>query len=242
MNMAQPMFYKNPTPLLADKHADSGLDTKTDFSYARESNCVLIALPEFSEVSKNYPIVFTSGNVVEPVAVLGVENNKNLFINSDGLWAKDKYIPAYVRRYPFAFMQGQDEKLILCVDDQAACFHEKARKTDQRFFENGQQSALTNKMLKFCASFQNDINITYKFTETIKKEGLLVEKKLSGTTKIKGVDKQVNISGFMVIDEQKFMALSGDKLVEWNKNGYLGLIYLHFLSLSNFSRVLRMMK
>ena len=44
-----------------------------------------------------------------PVAILGLRGAANQFVNSEGAWREGKYIPAYVRRYPFILMESPDK-------------------------------------------------------------------------------------------------------------------------------------
>jgi len=43
------------------------------------------------------------GKTFNAVAVLGLQSMQNLFILTDGTWDRRVYLPAYVRRYPFAW-------------------------------------------------------------------------------------------------------------------------------------------
>ena len=47
-----------------------------------------------------------------------VRGNENLFVGEDGRWREGDYIPAYVRRYPFIFLEQPDKNgLTLGVDE-----------------------------------------------------------------------------------------------------------------------------
>ena len=52
-----------------------------------------------------------------PVAVLGVRDQENRYVTTEGRW-EAKYIPAFIRRYPFVFSSGADNsKFTLCIDE-----------------------------------------------------------------------------------------------------------------------------
>ena len=64
---------------------------------------------------------------------------RNLFV-ADGVWDEQSYVPAYVRRYPFVFMQaGEQDEYVLALDSAAKqvnqglirfhCFRCKARES-----------------------------------------------------------------------------------------------------------------
>ena len=106
-------------PLDPQRHGSKSLKRMTSFPFARKTNSVPINGVEFPFVMRHYPIVFTAGERPNPVAVLGVRTDKNLFVNEWGGWTDGLYVPAYIRRYPFIFMEdASGERLILCVDEE----------------------------------------------------------------------------------------------------------------------------
>lgn len=236
----QPLFYKDPAPITLERHATAGLATEENYLFSKSANNVPITASEIIEASKDYPVVFTAAKNIEMVAVIGLENNKNLMVNSDGMWAKDKYIPAYVRRYPFAFMQVDEEKLLLCVDESSDRFLQKPKKKDMAFFDGNEQSALTKRALDFCVKYHRDYFITESFVNAVKDAGLLKESQL--TVNAKGKQTPYSLSGFMIVDEAKFLNLDSKLLQEWHKSGYLSLIYFHLQSLSNFNSLTKVAK
>ena len=86
--------------------------------FAGETNSVILAGVEFSEAAKEYPIVFTqAGDKVVPVAMLGLRNEENLFVDDKGGW-DGRYIPSFVRRYPFVLAEtGETGQQAVCIDD-----------------------------------------------------------------------------------------------------------------------------
>ena len=235
-----PLFFKNPVPLMADKHAEAGLLPDVSFEFSRNTNSVPISHAEFIEAAKHYPIVFSATAETDPVVVLGVENDSNLFVTADGKWAKDRYIPAYVRRYPFVFTSDGADKLFLCIDEASDRFLKKAKKKDIQFFDNGKQTDATNNALEFCKRFYNDQLATHAFAKKIADAGLLVDKKLTVT--VKDGAKPINLSGFKIVDAEKLQNLDEKTIVEWHKNGLLSLIYLHLVSLTNFNNISKLIK
>lgn len=238
----QPLFFKDPAPVMKDRHADSALSAKIDYSFSRSTNTVPVTIREFVELCKAYPIAF-AGNSSDVVAVLGMENSKNLFVSPDGKWLKDVYVPAYVRKYPFAFMsagKGNEEKLILCVDESSDRFVKKGRKSDVRFFNNGEQTSSTKNALEYCLQFHRDTISTQSFVKEVRDSGILVQKQITATFKNK--PKPINLSGVFVVDEKKLQTLPSEKVEQWHRNGYLSLIYMHLVSLSNFNRLSGLIK
>ena len=59
---------------------------------------------EFARAAAVYPIVFVEDKTKDafrPVTLLGLDAGENLFVSESGKW-EASYIPAIIRRYPFA--------------------------------------------------------------------------------------------------------------------------------------------
>jgi hypothetical protein len=69
---------------------------------------------------RHYPMVFLPGTGEAPptLAVLvGLGNGVNRYVDAQGQWRSQTYIPAYVRRYPFLPMQVASQvEPILAID------------------------------------------------------------------------------------------------------------------------------
>lgn len=227
----QPLFFKKPVPIQKEVHAKAGLLAENDFKFAKLTNSAPINMREFALIAKSYPIVFTGGANSIPVAVLGLENNLNSFVNKDGKWEKGSYIPAYVRQYPFAFMV-EKEKLVLCVDEDSTRFKKTAKAKDFKFFDGNEQSDFTKNALQFCLEYYQDSQITKQFVAALEEKELLIERQINATKN--GSKKPISLSGFRIVDNEKFAKLDEKTIIEWHKNGYLALINLHLLSFSNW--------
>src|SRR5690606_22183616 len=93
----------------------------------RQLNAVPLSFAEFAVACRDYPIAFVSGDGGQSyvaMAVLGLENRRNLFATADGAWEPGTYVPAYVRRYPFCMtrvtVDGKEQpERIACVEKRA---------------------------------------------------------------------------------------------------------------------------
>jgi hypothetical protein len=231
----QPLFFKTPVPLQIDKHADAGLSQKINFSYSKPTNSVPINVQEFGLISKTYPIVFTGDAISAPVAILGLENSQNVFVSAKGEWEKGTYIPAYVRRYPFAFT-GNEDQLILCVDESSDRYQAKAGKDADKFFNGNEQTDFTKAALQYCSEYQRDQAFTLAFAKALNEKGLLIDRQI--TANVEGREKPITLGGFKVIDEEKVNALDDKTVLEWYKNGFLALLSFQLLSMSNWQNIL----
>ena len=112
-----PLFYKNPTPLDAKKHKSLSLKKDFGFSFTKNINAVPVNMVEMPQICHFYPIAFSPDENATPVAILGLRDNENLFLDAQDNWDMNTYIPAYIRRYPFIFSEIPDsDQLTLCID------------------------------------------------------------------------------------------------------------------------------
>lgn len=231
-NAGLPLFISKPFALDKSRHAASGVSPTQDYSFAKQTNSIPLNAIEFVEACKYFPIVFSPGETPSPVAVMGLEQS-NYFVSADGNWLERSYIPAYVRQYPFVFFEQKAEnKFYLCVDEDAPSFNLEAKKGDLPLFDaKGETTQTTKNALEFCTAYYNHHQITRNFCEDMKKHDLLVpyqsEAKLPS-------GQNMNLGGFLMLDEQRFNALSDEVILEFRKKGWLAFIYLAFTSATNW--------
>lgn len=231
----QLLFYESCIPVTPERHQDCTVDIGSDYSFARDTNAVLITCLEFTRIAREYPVVFAAADaqkesVPMPVAVIGLNENKNLCVNAEGHW-KARYVPASVRQYPFIFSRMDDaQSLVLCVDESFKGFNRDGR-GKKLFDENGKQSGYLQDITGFLGGFQSEYQRTQKLCELLHSLGLFEEMEArialpSG--------RKIAMQGFLTVDRNKLEALPQEKLGELARIGYLELVYLHFQSLDNF--------
>lgn len=189
---------------------------------------------EFTEACKEFPIVFVKSKPddedVMPMVLLGLQNGENLFVDADGTWTS-RYIPAFVRRYPFTLAKAGDDQLVLCIDED---FDGLNLKEGVALFDSDQETEYLKNLIQFVTSFHNDSQITNKFSETLRSLELLEEKSMKAELKD---GREFLVNGFYVINEEKLRALDNKKILELFKSGELAWIYAHLMSLSNLKRL-----
>ncbi len=227
-----PLFYTRPVPLQADRHADVRiLPGKLEF--AASSNSIPLVLGEFSLALHHFPILF-AGPTAVPMAAVGVTTD-NLFI-TDGLWADDTYIPAYLRRHPFIFIDtGEGNDFLLGIDEDSQRI---ARGGDegQPLFVDGKAADIVQQALDFCGQYTREHAQTQTFSKALLDADLLVER--NATIRLPD-GREFNLNGFFVVDVEKFVALPEATVVEWHRSGWLALIHQHLMSLGRFNDLTR---
>lgn len=228
-----PLFYSKPQPLDAKAHAELGLKKNFGFGFTKGINAVPVNLIEMPQICHYYPIAFSPDGNATPVAILGLRDNENLFLQKDNTWEPDTYIPAYIRRYPFIFSEmPQGDQLTLCVDMNDGLIE---KNSSQPFFAaDGKPSDLSNNALEFCKSYHAAAQQTIKFSKMLAESGVLVDREaqinVAGGTRI-------NFSGFMIVDEKKLADLADKKFLEFRKEGFLPFIYAHLFSGAQWQRL-----
>lgn len=230
----QLLIYETAVPLSAARHAKVSLEAKADYSFSAGINAVPLMAVEIIRAATEYAIVFTAaGDDVVPAAVLGVKGDQNLYLASDAHW-EAKYIPAFIRRYPFVFAASADKKtLTLCIDETHPGINSEGR--GQRLFaDDGKPSSYTQNVLKFVQEYQAHFERTKLFGQHLKELGLLEPMQATVTTP-KG--EQLKLGNFLAVSRTKLRELAADDLAKLAKTDELELIYLHLYSMRNFNEV-----
>lgn len=233
-----PLFYKKPTLLRFEEHKDLALKRSDNVRFAAKSNAIPVVTGEFAAALRSFPIVFTGDDVPVPVAVLGLENEKNLFVDGFGSWRKGAYVPAYVRRYPFISLKVDDDQQLLCADLSSDRIVKTGRNgADALFDENGGATESTASIIALCQAMNDDYLQTLEFAKAVKDAGLLVQKHADVTLNDK---RRFTLDGFHVVDLEAFRSLPKETVGEWNRKGWLELIVLHIASQSNWQELMEL--
>ncbi|KQR53247.1 SapC family protein [Brevundimonas sp. Leaf168] len=234
------LFYSNPEPLDQSVHGGLGVNpSDKPYAFVAQTNIVPLTVTEFSAAALSYPIIFTGDNR-QPVAVMGLSSNENLFVAPDGEFRADAYVPAYVRRYPFVFADDkQNQRLILCIDRGASIVAEGGQNP---LFVDGQPSDYTNMAMEFCNNFEQERQRTEGFVALVKDLDLLDIREAHFTPRNPdGTPGQPQkLAEYYAVSEDKLRALPAEKLVELRDNGALGQIYAHLVSLVGWDRLIAM--
>ncbi|MFP4003783.1 MAG: SapC family protein [Alphaproteobacteria bacterium] len=231
---ALPLFYSAVEPLDKQRHASLGLvRERLNFSFAAQASAVPLNAAEFNFALKSYPIVFTSAAEPRPIAILGLQDGQNLFVNPDGSWRQGAYVPLYVRRYPFIFgTVDAENQFAFCVDTASDMVSENA---DLPFFdENGELSEAGQKGVETCQIFQQQHTSTGRVMEKLGASGLLERRE--ATVAARSGNERV-LGSYVGVNEERLGAVSDEQFLEFRHNDLLPYLYMHLSSLSNWMRL-----
>ena len=233
----QLLIYKTAVPVSRARHANWFVETKPNYAFSGEINSVPLMAVEFPQAASEYAIVFAGTDTeILPAVILGVRGNENLFLGRDSQWSA-KYIPAFVRRYPFVFSRSGD-RFLLCVDEEFPGVNQEGR-GQPLFAEDGKPSPYLDNVLKFLQGYQAQFLRTQRFCARIKELDLLEPMQAQVTIEN---GRRLSLGGFLAINRDKLKALPGEKLAELIKTDELELIYLHIQSMRNFEHLRDLME
>ena len=115
---AQLLIYESAVPVSHVRHGNWSVESGTDYSFSSAVNSVPLMAVEFPNAAAEYAIVFAgTGDVVMPAVILGMRADENLYLSTQGGWLA-RYVPAFVRRYPFVFSSNDEgNSFTLCIDE-----------------------------------------------------------------------------------------------------------------------------
>jgi hypothetical protein len=225
-----PIFYGGLEPLSSNVHGNFKTRQADKAPFLAANHAVPITVDEFVSVQRFCPIVFSSGENPVPLALMGLNEGVNVFVDADGKLLGDMYVPAYIRRYPFmlARLSPTAQELSLCFDPTSDLVGDFAE--GNPLFDDGKPSETTNSILKFCEEFELSAQRTSSFIKDLLDEELLMEGEVS--IQPSGIEQPFVYRGFQMVNEEKLRDLRGDSLRKMNQNGMLPLVMAHLFSMA----------
>ncbi|GLO60708.1 peptidase [Vibrio sp. MACH09] len=232
----QLLIYGQVEAVNKQRHADWSIKAKSDYSFANSVNSVPLMAVEFPNASEEYSIVFAgNGDDILPVAIMGIREDENLYIDTAGGWKAD-YIPAFIRRYPFVFATTDEGKtLTLCLDEQYQGCNQEGR-GERLFDSDGEQTQYLSGVVDFLQDYQTHYQRTQAFCQKLNELDLFEEMGAKFTLP-SGEEK--TLTGFKVVSREKLKAVEAEQLALLMANDGLELIYLHLQSMRNLTKVLQ---
>ena len=225
--MSEMIFYERVVALNDQTHANLKLRPAASFAYAARTNSVPLLASEFFDAAREYPIVFARAET-GPVsaALLGLRESENLYVDGAGKWDA-RYVPAFVRRYPFVPGKGAQGELLVCIDEASSCFDVRE---GEALFADGKPTAKLENAIKFLTEFHQATAVTEALGRRLEELGLL--RQADSLAQLND-GSQFRLNGLNVVDEAKLRVLDRDTVQELFTNGSLAAIHAHLMSLGN---------
>lgn len=205
-----PPLYSALEPLTPQRHSDLRL-RDAGYAFAARISAIPLAFEEFSPASRHYPIVFTAQAPHMPMVIMSLAADANPQVDANGVWQAGKYIPAYLRRFPFFLVrvaEGSDE-LALCMDTAAPQI--STTEGEILFGADGKPTPILDQAFAFSRSLEAAMQKTRALTDLL---------------------TSLNLLQPTAVQREAFAALPAEKLAELRDNGALELIYAHLASMA----------
>jgi len=227
----QLLIYERAVPVSPARHGDASIKAGGDYGFARNVNSVPLMSVEFDAACAEYAIVFAGEDgAVMPVALLGIRDNENLYVDDNGGW-NARYIPAFVRRYPFVFSSADGARFTLCLDEEFPGVNRRG--VGERLFDaEGARTQYLQSVLNFLQAYQAQFDATRAFSQRLVDLDLLEAMQAQFTLRS---GQRITLGGFMSVSRARLRALPGDTLARLAASGDLDLIYAHLHSQRNFT-------
>lgn len=218
----------------------------TTFIDAADNKAAVLTFPtEFANIQKEYPILLSkdpASGQYQPVALLGIQKDENLFLqkNADGnsySWIAS-YVPAVVAKGPFITglreqANGEQEAMVY-IDLASPKLHKHSGKP--LFLAHGGKAPYLEYITKLLGLIQSGKEVSdamfARFAELDLIEPLTINIDLANSDKHQ-------LRGYYTVSEEKLKNLSGDKLELLNRAGFLQGAFLMLASLTNIEKLIR---
>lgn len=233
-------MFKKLVPINSNAHKDVKLKRAPNYDFAKTVHVAPLLAHEFPQASSSFPIIFhkdEKSDKFHPLGLLGLRKEENLLIK-DGRWTAN-YVPASIRRYPFAAasVDGDENNMVVCMDEEAEMFNKE--EGDELFNEAGEETEIIKQVKEFMNSYLEREAASRGFVGFLADKELLVPRTI-GYTKPDG--ERVNIGSFYALDEKKFNELSDEDFLEMRKRGYLAVAYAILTSMQQMDGLFRLLQ
>ncbi|MEG3637890.1 SapC family protein [Magnetococcus sp. PR-3] len=231
-------MFESVVPINKERHGQKRVRNTNDFGFASSFHVASITLHEMARAAAIYPVVFledTDKDSFRPVVLLGLEAGENLFLNEEGKWDAS-YIPAIIRRYPFALAKGGDDRYVVCVDEASDLLSDDEGQL--LFDEEGNATQVVENVRRYLGELQMLDQVTQEFTAFLTENNMFTPLNMRVNAK-EGVR---SISGCYVINEERLNNLTEEKFMTLRSKGFLPGIYGHLISLAQIERLISMKK
>ncbi|MEM9811012.1 MAG: SapC family protein [Pseudomonadota bacterium] len=232
-------LFNKPELLTKEAHGSLGI-TRPDrpFAFCETIRAVPLTLSEITTAMRDFPVIFSNEDNPVPLAVLGLIDDVNLFVDDEGEWDQNTYVPGYIRRYPFALAterqatDDQNARMAVILD---ADYKGIVSDSNMPFFSNGEPSDAMQQAMNFCETYERDRVQTTRFGEALKPFSLLSQQFAQYTPEN---GEPTAFARYVGVEEAKLNELPDEKFLELRKSGILPILYAHLMSMANWRKIL----
>lgn len=209
-------------------HKDLRIDTRRSAQLGDDVGFAATFPAEFRDLQASYPIVFRKDahGALSPVALLGFEEGRNLFLEGERWDAH--YVPLAIERQPFLIGRGGDE-LTVHVDLDSP--RVGSANGEALFREHGGNTEYLDRIASVLLTLHNGLERVPVFVDAL----LALELLESFALDVQLDDGSLNrLAGYYTINEERLRSLDADALGQLHAAGHLEPVFMAVASISNF--------
>ena len=218
----------NPVLLDNVSHRDLRIVTTRSPDLGDDQMTAPVFPSEFRTVQAHYPIVFQQGaneSGMHPVALLGLRNGENLFLDARGWDAP--YIPLALERGPFMIGRAGTELVVHLDMDSPRIGRGEGEPV---FLPHGASTDYLERMNSVLLAIHQGVEALPAFMAALLRHELLE----SFVLDVEAADGSHNrLIGFYTINEERLAALAAPALAELHAQGWLAAIYMTLASIAH---------
>lgn len=196
----------NWTAVSKSQHAQSGYRPRMGYQHAAQQIVTPVLLAELPKLISQFVLGFVVSNQrYQLVALLGVDERHNLYVQPDGRWLA-RYVPATIRSYPFNLATDAQGRKVLCID--ADQLGDGGADQQRLFGEAGEPSPSVKSYLEFLNQCDADRQRIEQAVDTLSAAGLMASWSLT-VGHDQGVEPR-QVEGLYRVDEQALNQLGAD--------------------------------
>ena len=228
-------LFERPELLNKETHGDLGFHKiEKPHSFCAKVRALPLTINEFPFAMRHYPIVFVNKENPMPLAVVGVIDDVNLFVDETGEWETGIYVPSYVRRYPFAMAtETGGDRLAIVIDAGSRVLTNGG---EIPLFNNGELSKEAEDAVEFCKRCEGERRLTETMMAKLKEFDLIQGQSAQYTRP--GDTQGTTFAQYFGIDEKRLADLPADRFEALRQAGLLPYVYAQLLSFSNWRELM----
>lgn len=232
-----PLFYRSVVPLDRDVHRTWLLAQPQRFTFAQHSHLIPALAEEIGAACRHLPVVFLPESLGPvPVFLVGAAPGRCDLIDDAGTWI-GRYLPAYLRRFPFIMGEAEGRDPLVCIDIETdlLCRDPADQSSDATvarlplFTEDGQETLLLQERIRLVADYADAARRSAAFGRVLQDLKLL--RALTIQLQHPLTRESHTLHGALGVDEAALAALPEDAFARLRHEGWLAMIYAHLISL-----------
>lgn len=228
-------MFEKLVPVNKVRHAHKRIKQMQGFGFAANFHIASVMVHEFARAAATYPVVFLEDKAQDgfrPVALLGLDAGENLFVDADGKW-QASYVPAIIRRYPFALAgAGEEGRFTVCIDEGSPLVSDT--EGVPLFDEKGEPTEAIENVKRYLGELQQMDAFTRGFCGWLAEHNLFIPLNM----RVRQAEQVKNITGCYVINEERLNNLSNELFLALREKRYLPAAYAHLMSLAQIERLM----